>query len=111
MLLQFSDVNAFLTLAATRHKITSDELREKPRVQEILNAAKEGKVPVYLVSSKSSVCSCVRSQGATSWLTDLSEKNPLEVLPHDATLISLLTIFARGAHRGQSCCYDRDRDA
>ncbi|KAI0717069.1 hypothetical protein C8Q76DRAFT_616418 [Earliella scabrosa] len=79
-LFDFADVNAFLTLAATRHRITTDELREKPRVQEILNAAKEGKVPVYLVSN-------------------LSEKNPLEVLPHDATLISLLTIFARGAHR------------
>ena len=54
-ILQFADVNAFLTLAATRHRITTDELREKPRVQEILNAAKEGKVPVYLVSSESSI--------------------------------------------------------
>ncbi len=32
--------------------------------------------------------------------TDLSEKNPLEVLPHDATIVQLLTIFARGTHRG-----------
>ena len=51
---QFADVNAFLTLAATRHKFTTDELREKPRVQEILDAAKDGKVPAYLVSSTSS---------------------------------------------------------
>ena len=51
---QFADVNAFLTLAATRHKIPYEELREKPRVQEILNAAREGKVPAYLVSSESS---------------------------------------------------------
>ncbi|KAI0760611.1 hypothetical protein C8Q74DRAFT_242298 [Fomes fomentarius] len=79
-LFDFADVNAFLTLAATRHKIRMEELREKPRVQEILDAAREGKVPVYLVSN-------------------LSEKNPLEVLAHDATIISLLTIFARGAHR------------
>ena len=33
-------------------------------------------------------------------MQDLSEKNPLEVLPHNATLISLLAVFARGAHRG-----------
>ncbi|KAM5543539.1 hypothetical protein V8D89_002790 [Ganoderma adspersum] len=79
-LFDFADVNAFLTLAATRHKIRTEELREKPRVQEILSAAKEGKVPVYLVSN-------------------LSEKNPLEVLPHDATVIQLLTIFSRGTHR------------
>ena len=52
---QFADVNAFLTLAATRHKIPYEELREKPRVQEILNAAREGKVPAYLVSSESTV--------------------------------------------------------
>ena len=54
LVFQFADVNAFLTLAATRHKIRTEELREKPRVQEILNAAKEGKVPAYLVSSTSS---------------------------------------------------------
>lgn len=47
---QFSDVNAFLTLAATRHKLPPEELGEKPK--EILAAAKSGKVPVYLVSSK-----------------------------------------------------------
>ncbi|EJF56777.1 hypothetical protein DICSQDRAFT_140907 [Dichomitus squalens LYAD-421 SS1] len=79
-LFDFADVNAFLILAATRHKITSEELREKPRVQEILTAAKDGKVAAYLISN-------------------LSEKNPLEVLPHDATIIQLLTIFARGTHR------------
>lgn len=32
---------------------------------------------------------------------DLSEKNPLETLPHDATVVSLLGVFARGAHRGE----------
>ena len=52
--MQFADVNAFLTLAATRHKFTTEEMREKPRVQEILDAAKDGKVPAYLVSSTSS---------------------------------------------------------
>ncbi|EIW54799.1 uncharacterized protein TRAVEDRAFT_73904 [Trametes versicolor FP-101664 SS1] len=79
-LFDFADVNAFLTLAATRHKIGVDELREKHRVQEILKAAREGNVPAHLISN-------------------LSEKNPLEVLPHDANVVSLLTIFARGAHR------------
>ncbi|KAI0754153.1 hypothetical protein C8Q80DRAFT_1137196 [Daedaleopsis nitida] len=79
-LFDFADVNAFLTLAATRHKIRSEELRERPRLQEILDAARDGKVPAYLVSN-------------------LSEKNPLEILPHDATIISLLSIVARGAHR------------
>lgn len=33
---------------------------------------------------------------------DLSEKNPLQTLPYDATIISLLEIFARGTHRGLS---------
>ncbi|OSD05088.1 hypothetical protein PYCCODRAFT_1443443 [Trametes coccinea BRFM310] len=79
-LFDFADVNAFLTLAATRHKFSTDELREKLRVQDILKAAREGKVPVYLVSN-------------------LSEKNPLEILPHDANIIALLGIFCRGAHR------------
>ncbi|KAH9848714.1 hypothetical protein C2E23DRAFT_871030 [Lenzites betulinus] len=79
-LFDFADVNAFLTLAATRHKIGVDELREKPRVQEILKAARDGKVPAHLVSN-------------------LSEKNPMEVLPHDANIVSLLTIFSRGTHR------------
>ena len=50
---QFADVNAFLTLAATRHKIRADELRGKPRVQEILDAARDGKVPAHLVCSTS----------------------------------------------------------
>ncbi|OBZ67663.1 Protein SDS23 [Grifola frondosa] len=79
-LFDYADVNAFLTLAATRHRISAEELREKPRIREILAAAKAGRVPVYLVS-------------------DLSEKNPLEILPHDATLVSLLGVFARGTHR------------
>jgi hypothetical protein len=49
---QFSDVNAFLTLAATRHILPPEELREKPRVDQIVAAAKAGRVPVHLVSSK-----------------------------------------------------------
>ncbi|CCM06016.1 uncharacterized protein FIBRA_08260 [Fibroporia radiculosa] len=76
----YADVNAFLTFAATRHKLASDELRGKPRVQEILAAAKTGRVPVALVSN-------------------LSEKNPLEILPYNATVVQLLGVVARGAHR------------
>ncbi|GJE85455.1 CBS domain-containing protein [Phanerochaete sordida] len=79
-LFDFPDVNAFLTLAATRHRWSPEELREKPRTEEIIVAAKTGRVPVRLVSN-------------------LSEKNPLEILPDDATIISLLSIFAKGTHR------------
>jgi hypothetical protein len=33
---------------------------------------------------------------------DLSEKNTLEMLPHDASFLDLLTVFSRGIHRGNS---------
>jgi CBS domain-containing protein len=79
-LFDFSDVNAFLTFAATRHTLLPEERREKPRVDEIIAAAKAGRVPVHLVSN-------------------LSEKNPLETLPHDASILSLLAVFSRGTHR------------
>ncbi|KAI0337378.1 hypothetical protein BDW22DRAFT_1339921 [Trametopsis cervina] len=79
-LFDFPDVNAFLTLAATRHRWSAEELREKPRTEEIIVAAKSGRVPVRLVSN-------------------LSEKNPLQVLRHDATIISLLGVFSKGTHR------------
>ncbi|ESK83018.1 cbs domain protein [Moniliophthora roreri MCA 2997] len=79
-LFDFSDVNAFLTLAATKHTFTPEDLRDKPRVQDIFLAAKAGHVPVHLVSN-------------------LSEKNPLEILPYDASIVSLLEPFARGVHR------------
>ncbi|KAH7886864.1 hypothetical protein F5I97DRAFT_1807351 [Phlebopus sp. FC_14] len=79
-LFDFSDVNAFLTLAATRHTIPPHELKANSRADQIMSAARSGSVPVYLVSN-------------------LSEKNFLETLPHDATLISLLSVFARGTHR------------
>ncbi|EPQ52371.1 hypothetical protein GLOTRDRAFT_140715 [Gloeophyllum trabeum ATCC 11539] len=80
-LFDFADVNAFLTLAATRHTLHPDYLRDNPRIHQIVEAAKSGPdVPVYLVSN-------------------LSEKNPLEILPHDATIISLLGVFCKGTHR------------
>ncbi|TFK48939.1 hypothetical protein OE88DRAFT_1663215 [Heliocybe sulcata] len=80
-LFDFADVNAFLTLAASRHTFHPDYLRDNPRVEQILEAAKSGPdVPIHLV-------------------TNLSEKNPLEILPHDATSISLLGVFCRGTHR------------
>ena len=31
---------------------------------------------------------------------DFSDKNPYVVLAHDANLVSVLEVFARGAHRG-----------
>ncbi|KIK98611.1 hypothetical protein PAXRUDRAFT_823718 [Paxillus rubicundulus Ve08.2h10] len=79
-LFDFSDVNAFLTLAATRHTIPHHELKANSRADQIMSAARSGRVPVHLVSN-------------------LSEKNFLEVLPYEATVISLLSVFARGTHR------------
>ena len=48
---QYADVNAFLTLAATRHTFFTDDLRSNPKVNDIVTAAKAGRVPVHLVSS------------------------------------------------------------
>lgn len=79
-LFDYSDVNAFLTLAATRHTYLPDDLRGNARVDNIVAAAKAGRVPVHLVSN-------------------LSEKNQLETLPNDANIISLLETFAKGSHR------------
>uniref|UniRef100_A0A8H7XYD2 CBS domain-containing protein n=1 Tax=Psilocybe cubensis TaxID=181762 RepID=A0A8H7XYD2_PSICU len=79
-LFDFADVNAFLTLAATRHTLLPEDLRENPRINDIVTAAKAGRVPVHLVSN-------------------LSQKNPIEILPNNATILSLLEVFSRGAHR------------
>ncbi|THH14616.1 hypothetical protein EW146_g5744 [Bondarzewia mesenterica] len=79
-LFDFADVNAFLTFAATRHTYSPEHLGENPRVAQIVEAAKAGRVPVHLVSN-------------------LSEKNPLLELPHDASVVSLLGAFSSGTHR------------
>ncbi|KAF9482286.1 hypothetical protein BDN70DRAFT_904772 [Pholiota conissans] len=79
-LFDYADVNAFLTLAATRHTFLPDDLRGNARIDDIVAAAKAGRVPVHLVSN-------------------LSEKNPIEVLPQTANLVSLLEVFSRGTHR------------
>jgi len=76
----FADVNAFLTLAATRHTLQSEDLRSNLRVNDIVTAAKAGRVPVHLVSN-------------------LSDKNSIAILPHNGNMISLLEIFSRGTHR------------
>jgi hypothetical protein len=49
---KFADVNAFLTLAATRHTLSSEDLKDKPRVAQIESAARAGQVPVRLVSGE-----------------------------------------------------------
>jgi hypothetical protein len=49
--LQYADVNAFLTLAATSHTFFSGDLRNNPKVNDIVAAAKAGRVSVHLVSS------------------------------------------------------------
>jgi len=80
-LFDHADVNAFLVLAATRHKSTKREDPTDPnRAEKIIAAATAGHVPVQLVSN-------------------LSDKNPLHVLPHDADIVDLLALFAGGAHR------------
>ncbi|KAH8829433.1 hypothetical protein DL96DRAFT_1598081 [Flagelloscypha sp. PMI_526] len=79
-LFDFSDVNAFLTLAATRHQFSEEYLGENPKVNAIVEAAKAGRVSVELVSN-------------------LSQKNPLESLPSDSTILDLLRVFSGGIHR------------
>jgi hypothetical protein len=97
---QFSDLNAFLTLAATRHTLLPDDLRENVRINQIISAAKAGRVPVQLVSSellqRAHFC-----KGIDVYI-DLSEKNPLQVLPDSANMLDLLKLFSLGTHRGQS---------
>lgn len=79
-LLDFSDMNAFLTLAATRHTLILDDIRENVHINQIIAAAKAGRVPVRLVSN-------------------LSEKNPLHILPENANILDLLKLFSLGNHR------------
>jgi len=80
-LFDLADVNAFLTLAATRHTLLPDDIRENDRINQIISAAKAGRVPVRLVSN-------------------LSEKNPLEILSESASILDLLKPFSLGSHRG-----------
>lgn len=89
-------MNAFLTVAATRH---TQELQGNPRVEQIVQAAKAGHVPVHLVSSE---FFALRETWVLMLKTveDLSEKNPLQVLPYEATIVSLLELFSGGTHRG-----------
>ena len=107
--LQYADVNAFLTLAATRHTFFTDDLRSNPKVNDIVTAAKAGRVPVHLVSSAFKLYFFPLLIVSRPYCgLDLSEKNNIEILPYDATLISLLEVFARGSHRSMFClpfCY------
>jgi hypothetical protein len=100
-------VNAFLTFAATQHTYTPEHLQGRPRVAQILEAAKAGHVPVRLVSSTSTVTVTIRSVADRPYVRlllssflDLSDKNPLVELPHDASVIALLAVFSTGTHRG-----------
>jgi hypothetical protein len=80
-LFDFADVNAFLTLAASRH---ADAL--SARANSIIDAAKKGHVPVKLVSN-------------------FSDKNPLEILDGaEKSVLDLLRLFSRGVHRGWCRC-------
>ena len=96
-----ADVNAFLVLAATRNKSTKREDPADPnRAEKIIAAATAGHVPVQLVSSKTENNLTGPISNCSDPITDLSDKNPLHVLPHDADLIGLLALFAEGAHKG-----------
>ncbi|KIY47436.1 hypothetical protein FISHEDRAFT_74735 [Fistulina hepatica ATCC 64428] len=86
-LFDFADINAFLTVAASSHGYHPDYLEMHPQIAQIVSAARNGPVSVSL-----------RSFLPTSH-EDLSEKNPLETVPYDANIISLLEAFCRGAHR------------
>ncbi|GJJ14957.1 hypothetical protein Clacol_009227 [Clathrus columnatus] len=77
---QYADVNAFLSLAATSHLINEDDIDVDERILRILDAARNGKVPV-------SLC------------TDLSEKNPLIMISQLDSVTTLLSRFSKGAHR------------
>lgn len=94
-----ADVNAFLVLAATGNKsIKREDPADPDRAEKIIAAATAGHVPVRLVSSKINLNGLISNHADRS--PDLSDKNPLHVLPHDADLIDLLTLFAEGSHRG-----------
>lgn len=97
--LKYADVNAFLVLAATRNKGTKGEDPTDPvRAEKIIAAATAGHVPVQLVSSKINLAGSISNCSDRS--VDLSDKNPLRALPHDANLIDLLAFFADGTRRG-----------
>lgn len=102
--IQFSDVNAFLTLAATRHTLSPEVIKSNERLHRIVEAAKAGRVDVRLVSGEAfPPTNLILTQ--TYMLSffgriDFSDKNPYVVLAHDANLVSVLEVFARGAHRG-----------
>ncbi|KAJ7869162.1 hypothetical protein B0H14DRAFT_2728006 [Mycena olivaceomarginata] len=49
-LFDWGDVNAFLTLAATRHTLGRDDLLDNSRADAIVSAARAGHVPTRLVS-------------------------------------------------------------
>ena len=100
-------MNAFLTFAATQHTYTPEHLQGRPRVAQILEAAKAGRVPVRLVSSKSTIRRLSLSLLEIPIFInvplpplDLSDKNPLVELPHDASVVALLAVFSTGTHRG-----------
>jgi hypothetical protein len=76
-----------------------DELRYNPRADEIVSAARSGRVPVHLVSSESLMPHLLSSRVHT-FFSDFSEKNPLQTVSNDATVVTLLELFSRGAHRG-----------
>lgn len=46
-------MNAFLTLAATRHTLSPEVIKTNERLHRIVEAAKAGRVPVRLVCSGS----------------------------------------------------------
>jgi hypothetical protein len=74
--LQFSDVNAFLTLAATSHTLQPEDLQENPRVNQIVIAARAGRVPVKLVSGVFSLNLCISRNDTIFFPRSVPEESP-----------------------------------
>ncbi|KAH8979851.1 hypothetical protein EDB92DRAFT_2118603 [Lactarius akahatsu] len=96
--LQFADVNAFLTFAATRHTYTPEHLQPQPARRSDPRSCKGRSRPG--ATREQYVCvasSTFRSNDSA--FQDLSEKNPLVELAHDSSVIALLAVLSSGAHR------------
>jgi len=78
-LFDYADANSFLLLGLNARTLASGSV-EDPRTSEILAASRQGVVPIRLACN-------------------ISQKNPMKVRDEDASLESLLQIYAAGTHR------------
>ncbi|KZO94245.1 hypothetical protein CALVIDRAFT_539290 [Calocera viscosa TUFC12733] len=78
-LFDYADANSFLLLGLNARILAAGQV-EDPRTSEILHASRQGVVPIRLACN-------------------ISQKNPMEVRDEDASLETLLQIYAAGTHR------------